>query len=49
MGMRAPNVGERLIGTVMLPGNDLGVAVMVGEKLKWQQEAVQVGFWQVAS
>lgn len=47
--MRASSFGKRLIGTVILIGNDVDVGVMVEEKVKWQQEEVQVGLWQVAS
>lgn len=47
--MRASSFGKRLIGTVMVPGNDVDVAVMVEEKFKWQQEEVEVGLWQVGS
>lgn len=47
--MRASSFGKRLIGTVILIVNDVDVGVMVEEKVKWQQEEVQVGLWQVAS
>jgi len=49
MGTRASIDDKRLIGTVMVPGNDVDVRVMVEEKFKWQQEEVEVGLWQVAS
>lgn len=49
MGTRASIFDKRLIGTVMVPENDVDVAVMVEEKFKWQQEEVEVGLWQVAS
>lgn len=49
MGTRASIDDKRLIGTVMVTGNDVDVGVMVEGKFKWQQEEVEVGLWQVAS